>query len=55
MPATANEPATLYRENVPTSTRNSETKVDRPGSDRPARPETRKSPASTGATFCTPP
>ena len=40
---------------VPTRTRNSLTKVDRPGSDRAARPEIRNSPASTGATDWTPP
>ena len=45
----------LYRVKVPTRTRNSLTKVDSPGSESPARPETRNSPASSGATFCTPP
>ena len=55
MPAVAKTAGTLYREKVPTSTRNSLTKVERPGSESPARPETRNSPASSGATFCTPP
>ena len=55
MPAVANTAATLYREKVPISTRNSLTKVDRPGSESMARPEIRNSPASTGATLCTPP
>ena len=47
--------AALYLVNVPTRTRNSLTNVDRPGSDSAARPAIRNSPASTGATFCTPP
>jgi hypothetical protein len=55
MPAVANTAGSLYRENVPIRTRNSLTKVDSPGSDSPARPEIRNSPASSGATFCTPP
>ena len=55
MPAVAKTAGTLYREKVPTSTRNSLTKVDRPGSDSAARPEIRNSPASTGATDWTPP
>ena len=37
MPTVANEAATLYRVNVPTSTRNSLTKVDSPGSDEPGQ------------------
>ena len=55
MPAVAKVAATLYRENVPIRTRNSLTKVDSPGSESPARPEIRNSPASSGATCCTPP
>src|SRR5438067_1388801 len=55
MPAVASAAATLYRVNVPTSTRNSLTNVDRPGSDRPDRLATRNSPASTGATFSSTP
>src|SRR5205814_10387212 len=47
--------AALYLVKVPTRTRNSLTKVDRPGSDRAASPDIRNSPASTGATDCTPP
>ena len=43
------------RVNVPTSTRNSLTKVDKPGSESIASKDTRNSPASTGATVCTPP
>ena len=55
MPMVAATAAGRYRVNVPTRTRNSLTNVDRPGSDSPARPEIRNSPASTGATYCTPP
>ena len=55
MPAVARMAAASYRVNVPTSTRNSLTKVDSPGSASPARPATRNSPASSGATFCMPP
>ena len=40
---------------APSSTRNSETKGPRPGSDSDDSPATRKMPASTGATFSTPP
>jgi hypothetical protein len=40
---------------VPTSTRNSLTKLDSPGSARLDRPATRKVPASIGATRWTPP
>ena len=40
---------------MPASTMNSETNGERPGSDSEDSPATRKSPASTGATFCTPP
>ncbi len=53
--AVANTAATLYREKVPSRTRNSLTKLPSPGSDSPARPEIRNSPASSGATCCTPP
>ena len=44
-----------YRVKVPASTMNSETKLDSPGSDSVDRPANSISPASTGATFCTPP
>jgi hypothetical protein len=40
---------------VPSSTRNSETNGDRPGSDSDDRPATRKMPARIGAVFSTPP
>ena len=40
---------------VPASTMNSDTKLDRPGSDSVDSPANSNSPASTGATFCTPP
>ena len=40
---------------VPASTRNSETKLDRPGSASDDNPATRKVPARTGVTRCQPP
>ncbi len=55
MPMVAKIAAASYLVNVPISTRNSLMNVDRPGSDSPARPATRNSPAMTGATFWTPP
>lgn len=52
---TPNAAASQYRLKVPSRTRNSLTNGARPGSERVAMAETRKVPASTGATFCTPP
>ena len=54
-PNAATTAAALCAPNVPTSTRNSLTNVDRPGSDSADRPATRNVPASTGTTFCRPP
>src|SRR6516164_5801234 len=50
-PTVAATAAARYRVNVPTRTRNSLTNVDSPGRDSMASPETRNSPASTGATL----
>ena len=44
-----------YRPKVPASTMNSETKLDRPGSDNVDSPANSNRPASTGATRSTPP
>ena len=55
MPSTAKTAYHQLCTNAPVITRNSETNGDSPGSDSDDRPPTRKTPASTGATFCTPP
>ena len=55
MPKVAITAAGLLTWKVPASTRNSETKLDRPGSASDDRPATRKVPARTGVTRCQPP
>ena len=55
IPAVATTAYTGCRAKVPSSTRNSLTNVDIPGSASDDSPMTRKTPPSTGATFATPP
>ena len=55
MPSTANPAAHGVSTKAPTSTIISETNGESPGSESDESPATRNSPASTGATFSTPP
>ena len=55
MPVVATIARPLCRVNVPTSTRNSLTKVVRPGSASADRPAIRNSPANFGITLLAPP
>ena len=55
MPAVATTATALCTVNVPSSTRNSDTNGDVPGSASDARPATRNTPASSGTSLPAPP